>query len=92
VDRRVVGGHYSDTVATGENNRPTTLTALVYTFYGLGVLVIVVAALWLFGAVPGWLVPAALVAAVIVFVALWRALDRYRRTDSRSSPSEDPLG
>jgi DMSO/TMAO reductase YedYZ heme-binding membrane subunit len=77
-------------VASGEKDRPTTLNALVYAFYGLGVLVMVVAALWLFGVVPGWVVPAVLALTVIVFVLLWRALDRFRRTLSSGSPSEGP--
>jgi hypothetical protein len=79
-------------VASGEKDRPTTVNALVYGFYGLGVLVVVVAALWLFGVVPGWVVPSVLVVTVIVFVLLWRALDRFRRTLSSGSPSEGPLG
>jgi hypothetical protein len=79
-------------VASGEKDRPTTVNALVYAFYGLGVLVVVVTALWLFGVVPGWVVPAVLVVTVIVFVLLWRALDRFRRTLSSGSPSEGPLG
>jgi membrane protein YdbS with pleckstrin-like domain len=77
-------------VASGEKDRPTTVNALVYAFYGLGVLIVVVAALWLFGVVPGWVVPAVLVVTVIVFVLLWRALDRFRRTLSSGSPSEGP--
>ena len=76
-------------MASGEKERPTTLNALVYAFYGLGVLVVVVAVLWLLGVVPGWVVPAVLVLTVIVFVLLWRALDRFRRTSS-GSPSEAP--
>jgi 4-hydroxybenzoate polyprenyltransferase len=79
-------------VASGEKDRPTKVTALVYAFYSLGALVVVVAALWLFGVVPGWVVPTVLVATVIVFVLLWRALDRFRRTLSSGSPSEGPLG
>jgi hypothetical protein len=77
-------------VANGEKDRRTTVNALVYAFYGLGLLVVVVAVLWLFGVVSGWLVPALLVLTVIVFVLLWRALDRFRRTLPSSSPSEDP--
>ena len=79
-------------MASGEKDRPTTVNALVYAFYGLGMLVVVVAALWLSGVVPGWVVPAVLVVTVIVFVLLWRALDRFRRTLSSGSPSEGPLG
>ena len=79
-------------MASGEKDRPTTVNALVYAFYGLGMLVVVVAALWLPGVVPGWVVPAVLVVTVIVFVLLWRALDRFRRTLSSGSPSEGPLG
>jgi hypothetical protein len=90
ASERVLGGHYSGTVASGEKDRPNTLNALVYAFYGLGVLVVVVAVLWLLGIVPGWVVPAVLVLTVIVFVLLWRSLDRFRRTLARSSPSEDP--
>jgi DMSO/TMAO reductase YedYZ heme-binding membrane subunit len=77
-------------VASGENDRPTTLNVLVYAFYGLGVLVAVLAILWLLGVVPGWVVPAVLALTVIVFVLLWRALDRFRRTLSSSSASEGP--
>jgi hypothetical protein len=55
-------------VASGEKDRPNTLTALVYALYGLGALVVVVAVLWLLGVVPGWVVPAVLVLTVIVFV------------------------
>ena len=54
-------------MASGEKDRPTTVNALVYAFYGLGMLVVVVAALWLSGVVPGWVVPAVLVVTVIVF-------------------------
>lgn len=77
-------------MATGETNRRTTVNVLAYAFYGLGLLVVVVAVLWLFGVVPGWLVPALLVLTVIVFVLLWRALGRFRRTLPSGSPSEDP--
>ncbi len=77
-------------MASGEKDRPTTVNALVYAFYGLGVLVVVVAALWLFGVVPGWVVPAVLAVTVIVFVLLWRTLDRFRLTLSGGSPSEGP--
>jgi len=77
-------------VASGENGRPTAVNALVYAFYGLGVLVAVVAVLWLLGVVPGWIVPAVLALTVIVFVLLWRSLDRFRRTLSSGSPSEGP--
>jgi membrane protein YdbS with pleckstrin-like domain len=77
-------------VASGEKDRPTTVNALVYAFYGLLVLVVLVAVLWLFGVVPGWVVPAVLAVTVIVFVLLWRALDRFRRTLSSGSPSEGP--
>ena len=77
-------------MASGENDRPTTLNALVYAFYGLGVLVVVLAILWLLGVVPGWVVPAVLALTVIVFVLLWRALDRFRRTLSSGAASEDP--
>ena len=73
-----------------ETDRPTAVNALVYAFYGLGVLVVVVAALWLLGVVPGWVVPAVLALTVIVFVLLWRALDRFRRTVSSDSASESP--
>jgi hypothetical protein len=72
-------------VASGEKDRPTTVNALVYAFYGLGVLVVVVAVLWLLGVVPGWVVPVVLALTVIVFVVLWRALDRFRRTLSSSA-------
>ena len=77
-------------VASGEQDRPTTVNALVYAFYGLGVLVVIVAVLWLFGVVPGWVIPAVLAVTVIVFVLLWRTLDRFRRTPSSDSPSEGP--
>lgn len=77
-------------MASGEKDRPNTLTALVYALYGLGALVVVVAVLWLSGVVPGWVVPAVLVLTVIVFVLLWRSLDRFRRTLASSSPSEGP--
>ena len=77
-------------MASGENGRPTAVNALVYAFYGLGVLVAVVAVLWLLGVVPGWIVPAVLALTVIVFVLLWRSLDRFRRTLSSGSPSEGP--
>ena len=77
-------------MASGETDRPNTLNALVYAFYGLGVLVVVVAVLWLLGVVPGWVVPAVLVLTGIVFVLLWRTLDRFRRTLSSGSPSEGP--
>ena len=77
-------------MASGEKDRPNTLTALVYAVYGLGALVVVVAVLWLLGVVPGWVVPAVLVLTVIVFVLLWRSLDRFRRTLASSSPSEGP--
>jgi len=75
-------------VASGEKDRPTTVNALVYAFYGLGVLVVIVAVLWLVGVVPGWVVPAVLAVTVIVFGLLWRTLDRFRRTLSSGSPSE----
>ena len=77
-------------MTSGEKDRPNTLNALVYAFYGLGVLLVVVAVLWLLGVVPGWLVPAVLVLTVIVFVLVWRSLDRFRRTLASSSPSEGP--
>ena len=77
-------------MASGENGRPTAVNALVYAFYGLGVLVVVVAVLWLLGVVPGWIVPAVLALTVIAFVLLWRSLDRFRRTLSSGSPSEGP--
>ena len=77
-------------MASGEEDRPTAVNALVYAFYGLGVLVVIVAVLWLFGVVPGWVVPAVLALTVIVFVLLWRTLDRFRRTVSGGSPSEGP--
>ena len=77
-------------MASGEKDRPTTVNALVYAFYALGVLVVVVAVLWLLGVVPGWVVPAVLALTVIVFVLLWRTLDRFRRTLSSGSPSESP--
>jgi hypothetical protein len=77
-------------VASGEKERPTTLSALVYAFYGLGALAVVVVVLWLLGVVPGWVVPAVLVLTVIVFVLLWRSLGRFRRTLSSGSPSENP--
>ena len=77
-------------MASGEKDRPNTLTALVYALYGLGALVVVVAVLWLLGVVPGWVVPAVLVLTVIVFVLLWRSLDRFRRTLASSSLSEGP--
>lgn len=77
-------------MGSGEKDRPTTVNALVYAFYGLATLVVVVAVLWLFGVVPGWVLPAVLVVTVIVFVLLWRTLDRFRRTLSSGSPSEGP--
>jgi hypothetical protein len=77
-------------VASGENDRPTTVNALLYAFYGLGVLVVVVAVLWLLDVVPGWIVPAALALTVIVFVLLWVSLDRFRQARSSGSPSEGP--
>lgn len=77
-------------MASGEKDRPTTVNALVYAFYSLVVLVVIVAVLWLFGVVPGWVVPAALAVTVIVFVLLWRTLARFRRTLSSSAPSESP--
>jgi hypothetical protein len=77
-------------VASGETNPPTTVNALVYAFYGLGVVVVVVAVLWLLDVVPGWVVPAVLALTVIVFVLLWRSLARFRRTVSSGSPSEGP--
>ena len=77
-------------MASGEQERPNTLNALVYAFYGLGVLVAVVAVLWLLGAVPGWVVPAVLALTVIVFVLLWRSLDSFRRTLASGSPSDGP--
>jgi membrane protein implicated in regulation of membrane protease activity len=77
-------------VANGEKSRPTTVNALGYAFYGLGLLVLVVAVLWLLGVLPGWLVPVLLVLTAIVFAVLWRALDRFRRTLPSGSPSEDP--
>ena len=64
-------------MASGEKDRPATVTALVYAFYGLGVLVVVVAVLWLLGVVPGWVVPAVLVPTALVFALLWRSLDRF---------------
>jgi hypothetical protein len=67
-------------VVNGGKDRPTTVNALAYAFYGLGILVVVLAVLWLFGVVPGWVVPAVFALAVIVFALLWRALDRLRRT------------
>ena len=77
-------------MASGEKDRPTSVNALVYAFYGLGLLVVVVVVLWLLGVVPGWVVPAVLALTVIVFALLWRALDRFRRTLSSGSPSEGP--
>ncbi len=77
-------------MASGEKDRPTTVNALVYAFYGLLALVVIVAVLWLFGVVPGWVVPAVLAVTVIVFALLWRTLDRFRRTLSSGSPSESP--
>jgi flagellar biosynthesis component FlhA len=77
-------------VASGGTDRPTTVNTLAYAFYGLGVLVVVVAVLWLLGVVPGWVVPAVLALTVVVFVLLWRTLDRFRRTLSSGSPSEGP--
>ena len=77
-------------VASGEKDRPTTVNALVYAFYGLVVLVVTVAVLWLLDVVPGWVVPAVLVVTVIVFVLLWRRLARFRRTLSSGAPSEGP--
>ena len=77
-------------MASGEKDPPTTVNALVYAFYGLGALVVVVAVLWLLGVVPGWVVPAVLALTVIVFVLLWRSLDRFRRTLSSGSPSDGP--
>jgi hypothetical protein len=77
-------------VASGGEHRPTTVNALVYAFYGLVVLVVIVAVLWLFGVVPGWVAPAVLAVTVIVFALLWRTLDRFRRTLSSGSPSESP--
>ena len=77
-------------MASSENGRPTAVNALVYAFYGLGVLVVVVGVLWLLGVVPGWIVPAVLALTVIVFVLLWRSLDRFRRTLSSGAPSEGP--
>ena len=77
-------------VANGERDRPTTVNALAYAFYGLVVLVVIVAVLWLVGVVPGWVVPALLAATAIVFVLLWRTLDRFRRTLSSGSPSGSP--
>ena len=47
-------------VASGEQDRPTTVNALVYAFYGLGAVVVVVAVLWLLDVVPGWVVPVVL--------------------------------
>jgi len=76
-------------VASGETDRPTTVKALVYAFYGLGLLVVVVAALWLLGVVPGWVVPVAVLVTVIVFVLLWRALDRSRRPPSGGAPAQE---
>lgn len=70
-------------------DRPTTVNALVYAFYGLVVLVVVAAALWLLGVVPGWVVPAVVMVTVIVFVLLWRALDRSRRP-ALVPPAESP--
>ena len=77
-------------MASGEKDRPTSVNALVYTFYGLVVLVVIVTVLWLFGVVPGWVIPAVLAVTVIVFALLWRTLDRFRRTLSSGSPSESP--
>lgn len=77
-------------MASDGKNRPTTVHALVYAFYGLLVLVVLVAVLWLFGVVPGWVVPAVLAVTVIVFALLWRTLDRFRQTFSSGSPSESP--
>jgi uncharacterized protein (DUF697 family) len=77
-------------VASGENDRRTTVNALVYAFYGLVVVVVIVAVLWLIGVVPGWVVPAVLAVTAIVFALLWRTLDRFSRTLSSGSPSESP--
>jgi hypothetical protein len=77
-------------VASGGKNRPTSVNALVYAFYGLVVLVVIVAVLWLFGVVSGWVVPAVIAVTVIVFALLWRTLDRFRRTLSSDSRSESP--
>ncbi len=77
-------------MASGKNDQPTTVSALAYAFYGLVVLVVIAAVLWLFGVVPGWVVLAVLAATVVVFVLLWRTLDRFRRTLSSDSPSETP--
>ena len=77
-------------MASGEKDRPTTVNALVYAFYSLVVLVVIVAVLWLFGVVPGWVVPAVLAVTAIVFVLLWRTLARFRRTLSTGPPSESP--
>jgi membrane protein implicated in regulation of membrane protease activity len=77
-------------VASGEKERPTSLNALVYAFYGLGALVVIAAVLWLFGVLPGWVVPAVLAVTAIVFVFLWRALARFRRTPPSGAVSEEP--
>jgi hypothetical protein len=77
-------------VASGAHDRPTTVNALVYAFYGLVAVVVVVAVLWLLDVVPGWVVPAALALTLLVFVFLWRALDRFRRSLPSGSPSEGP--
>lgn len=79
-------------MASGETDRPTTVNALVYAFYGLVVLVVAVVVLWLLDVVPGWVVPAVLALTVIVFVLLWRSVDRFRRTSSSGSPAEGPPG
>lgn len=76
-------------MASGANVRPTALHALVYAFYGLGALVVLVAVLWLFGVVPGWVVPGVLALTVIVFVFLWRALDRFRQTGATTAEDAD---
>ena len=72
-------------VASREKDRPTTVNTLVYAFYGLGLLVVISAVLWLLGAAPGWVVLALLVVTAIVFVLLWRTLARFRRTLSSGS-------
>lgn len=76
-------------MASGASDRPTTLNVLAYAFYGLGALVVVAAVLWLLDVVPGWVVPAVLALTVIVFVFLWRALDRFRRTSETTTPNAD---
>lgn len=77
-------------MASDERDRPTTVNALAYAFYGLVVLVVTAAILWLFGVVPGWVVPAVLAVTAIVFVLLWRTLDQFRRTLPSDSPADGP--